>query len=193
MIRDAIGAMVQAGASREAAMKRSTGFLFAVLLTVAVTPVIPAQTTAVETPVVAQELLKVRASNRVQAATWTRRPGAYTLHLLLHPLPLTDGRALKLVDGRRLTQVSATPAAAQSQPARQPEVAVWLLRADGTQLVTRMPRTTPPPESCVIRCNAIEIQYRFSIAEATQAVAAAIRIGDDFYIEKLEPLEQGRK
>ena len=148
--------------------------------------------TAARSPVVSQELVKVRESSRVQAAIWTRRPDAFTLQLVFHPMALVDGRTLKLVDGRRMTPASGT-SAARLQTTKQSEVSVWLLRADGTQIQTRVPWTNPSPENCGIRCNAIEILYRFSIAEASQAVAAAVRIGDDFYIEKLQPLEQTQK
>jgi hypothetical protein len=144
--------------------------------------------TAADIPIVAQELVKVRESSRVQAAIWTRRPDAYTLQLVFHPMALIVGRTRNLVEGPRMAPGSAT-SAVRLQTTKPSEVSVWLLRADGTQIVTRVPWTNPAPEKCDIRCNAIEVLYRFSIAEGSQAVAAAVRIGDDYYIEKLKPLE----
>jgi hypothetical protein len=171
-------------------MDRSAGFLFAALLATAVAPVMAAEKAAAVAPVVAQELMNVRVSERVQAATWTRRTDSYTLQLMMHSQSVMNGSAM--ARGRRITPVATTPAV-QPQSTEKPEVEVWLLRADGTQLVTRTPRATPPPGSCALRCNAMEILYRFSLMEASQAVAAVVRIGDSVYIEKLESLEPDRK
>jgi hypothetical protein len=65
---------------------------------------------------------------------------------------------------------------------------VWLLKADGTQIA-------PATYNCVYSSrqppapnDVVSIWYGFPMAEGAQAVAAAIRIDDDFYIEKLQPL-----
>lgn len=58
---------------------------------------------------------------------------------------------------------------------------VWLLKADGTQV-------QPATYSCatnIIVGNA-EVTYRFPLIEALQAAAVAVRIDEDYYIEKLQ-------
>jgi hypothetical protein len=74
-------------------------------------------------------------------------------------------------------------------------VQVWLLRADGTQILpvsrTEMTCTERVAQSKSLdaahRFND-EIVYRFPVADSEQAIAAAIRIDDEYYIEKLQPL-----
>lgn len=104
------------------------------------------------------------------------------------------GRTLTLVEGRR---------AADGQPVARPDptlaylnqpypptfkerrVDTWLLKADGTQIL-------PTTYSCAMTIASrepVRISYRFSIAAGEHAVAAAIRIDDDYFIEKLQPLE----
>jgi hypothetical protein len=74
---------------------------------------------------------------------------------------------------------------------------VWLLRADGTlvvpaaytcRLLPASPEASTSPPSA-LRNKSDEFTYRYSVEEGAQAVAAAIRIDIDFYIEKLQPLE----
>jgi hypothetical protein len=113
--------------------------------------------------------------------------------------PTFCGRSLTLIDGRR-SSGQATPTTAQPATAapklsvNQPypprfkynHVEVWLLKADGTQILPATyscdlgPRRPPAPAP-------IEITYEFPLAGGEQAAAAAIRIGDNFYIEKLQP------
>ncbi len=65
---------------------------------------------------------------------------------------------------------------------------VWLLKADGTQILPAAYSCVPVP---AVRGapSSEEFSYRYSVADSTQAVAAAIRIDNEFYIEKLQPLE----
>lgn len=115
--------------------------------------------------------------------------------------PAFGCRTLTLVDGRRVvggqppTVTSAPPAPSapptpvvQSYPPKikHRRIEVWLLRADGTQILPAAYICAPPSAS---QSKADEITYRYSVADSTQAVAAAIRIDDDFYIEKLQRLE----
>jgi hypothetical protein len=83
---------------------------------------------------------------------------------------------------------------------------VWLLRADGTQILPVSRSTSSIAEkSCAERHAALDararllkldsgrryddvIDYRFPAAESEQAVAAAFRIDEEYYIEKLQPL-----
>jgi hypothetical protein len=172
-------------------MKPTATCLFAALLLLCGGSAFPAAPGEAP-PVIAQDLTALRAAPNVSAALWTRRPDSYTLQLVMAAPGFSPlgARTLRLVDGRRMVSTSAPDAVAQPQPVAQlpraPQTNVWLLRADGTQIIPR----TPLVSSCSGRCIAVDVQYRFSIAEATQAVAAAVRIGDEFFIEKLQSLEQ---
>lgn len=77
-------------------------------------------------------------------------------------------RLLTLVDGRRI-------GAGQAGRPPAPRIQVWLLRADGTQI---LPTWNPTYKL-----------YSVPAAEGVQAVAAAIQIDDEYYIDKLQPLE----
>jgi hypothetical protein len=104
------------------------------------------------------------------------------------------GRTLTLIEGRRMLgeQPRPPPIPApvdQSYPpkAKESRVEVWLLTGDGTQIL-------PQTYSCIggepyPPVPSVEISYRFSAADSAQAMAAAIRIDDDYFIEKLLPLE----
>lgn len=122
--------------------------------------------------------------------------------------PTFGCRTLTLVNGPRtsgeqtLLVPSAQPAAEiQSYPpmVRHPRIEVWLLKADGTQILPKVyscvtgpavrsvlsaPEPAPP-----LLTKQDQFSYRYSVADSEQAVAAAIRIDDDFYIEKLQPLQ----
>jgi hypothetical protein len=66
-------------------------------------------------------------------------------------------------------------------------VKVWLLTANGSQiLATNVSR--PDPEKFGLRTIAAEYSYSFPRWVNGQAVAAAVQIGDDYYIEKLQKL-----
>jgi hypothetical protein len=116
-------------------------------------------------------------------------------------------RTLTLIDGRRavrgqpgsasaVVELNIAPAV-QAVPTVQavqfeaPQVQVWLLKADGTQILPVLRSPQPAARPCIAgRVMADEILYRFPVAESAQAVAAAIRIGDEYYVEKLRPLEE---
>lgn len=115
------------------------------------------------------------------------------------------GRTLTLIDGRRVVSKSDGRGAAVQQvepprpappsPINQPyppklkegRVEVWLLRKDGTQILPAV-YSCAGGETQAARETPIEISYAFSAADSEQAVAAAIRIDDEFYIEKLQTL-----
>jgi hypothetical protein len=100
-------------------------------------------------------------------------------------------RTLTLVDGRRAVAGQPLPPSPPPARVKQPypsvnkdgRVEVWLLKADGTQIL-------PVAYSCVPASRGVDvgIEYQFSVADSTQAVAAAVRIDDEFYIDKLQPL-----
>jgi hypothetical protein len=73
---------------------------------------------------------------------------------------------------------------------KDPRVEVWLLKADGTQIL-------PASYSCDLTRRGpdksrphAEISYEYPLAIAGQAVAAAIRIEDRYFIQKLQPADQ---
>jgi hypothetical protein len=127
--------------------------------------------------------------------------------------PVFGCRTLTLVDGRRVVGGQPTPRSSpapsgpypygvvQSYPPalKHPRIEVWLLRADGTQVLPAAYTCTLLPASpadstvqpSVSRNKSDEFTYRYSFEDGAQAVAAAIRIDNDFYIEKLQALESG--
>jgi hypothetical protein len=108
--------------------------------------------------------------------------------------PVFCGRTLSLVDGRRPEQGQQAQAPART-PVRVPlppgfrdtRVEVWLLNAGGTQIQNATYDCDFPGKNSPSRAE-LSVSYGFTVADGAQAVAAAIRIGDDFYIEKLQPL-----
>jgi hypothetical protein len=164
-------------------MARSA-YLFAVSLVLFGGAVaVPPFTVAQEHPVVAEELVKLRASGKVLTALWTARKDVYTLQLVL-PVSVTAPPGPVGMHATR--QVTAVPPRPQAQPAH---VQVWLLRPDGTQILPL--RQSSPPEPARLtcpRCISYEVSYTFPLAAGREAVAAAVMINDDFYIDRLTPL-----
>lgn len=100
------------------------------------------------------------------------------------------GRTLSSTDGRRTVPgvPPQAPVAAPLPPGfRDRRVEVWLLNAAGTQIQNATYNCDDPGRSSPDR-NDFTISYGYSVADGTQAVAAAIRIGEEFFIEKLQPL-----
>jgi hypothetical protein len=107
--------------------------------------------------------------------------------------PTFGCRVLTLVDGRRPlggqppAPARPSPTMHQSYPPeyKDPRVEVWLLKADGTQM---LPATyscdwsRPEPAKAVPHA---EISYEFPLAGMDQAVAAAIRVEDKYFVQKL--------
>jgi hypothetical protein len=173
---------------------------------------------AAETAAVEQDLVSVKMSDQVRAAVWKRLPDSYTLQVVLDPPTYVNvSDALKALRPRAITpQPQPIPkwrpgweldaAAGQAErgsrfiaetianlrsldpafggDAKDSRVGVWLLKADGTLIqpatYSRQNTGSSPPT--------FSISYGFPVADSAQAVAAAIRINDDFYIEKLQPL-----
>jgi hypothetical protein len=246
------------GASdRGTTMKRSQDLLFTACLTTILAAAGSAIAIAAEEAALAQDLVKVKAADRVLAARWMQQPDSYVLRVAFDtsrkenretanataavtvesapagPAPqpaappayvagpaLERGdrgsfflgntianlrgmdpvfcRTLTLVDGRRVAGEQSAPRppplprpSTVNQPYRTairvPSMDVWLLKADGTQILPTTyscdPKAAYPQTS-----SALEISYGFAAADVVRAVAAAIRIGSDYYIEKLQPL-----
>ncbi|MEO8313468.1 MAG: hypothetical protein ABI645_01625 [Pseudomonadota bacterium] len=130
--------------------------------------------------VLAQDLANVRASGKVMAALWTARKDYYTLQLVF---PLSTPVMPGWLQPARNQVSSATP---QPQTA---SVQVWLLKADGTQIFQEHGSPTPRPEGLTSpRAISYSINYVFPFAASREAIAIAVKINDDFYIDQLKPL-----
>jgi hypothetical protein len=110
------------------------------------------------------------ASSKVAAALWTRRADRYTFQVVFP----REGRMLPMVDGRR-------PAGSLPQG---PSVTLWLLRADGTAI----PLKKEPSLGAQQGVNTTEVAYSVPLAAGEEAVAAALRIDDEYFVESLQPL-----
>ena len=64
--------------------------------------------------------------------------------------------------------------------ARDNRVTVRLLKADGTRIL-------PTGYSCDANAAAVDVRYRFSIADSERAIAAAVRIDNEYYIDRVQP------
>jgi len=115
--------------------------------------------------VTAQQLNGPTASKKVSAVLWTRRPDRYTLQVVLPNM----GRIFQLAGPDRET----------------PAVTLWLLRADGTSVAAT--REVSREEKNGFR--PIEIAYTVPLASGDEAVAAVIRIDDEYFIEPLQSLK----
>jgi hypothetical protein len=133
--------------------------------------------TTEEPVVLAQDLEKMRVPGRVAAVLWTRRSDYYTLQIAKPNM----GRILR---------VSAQDTSFRSQPSN---IQMWLLRADGT-VITPLWRSidpAPEPASSAKKGPATtpmtDVIFRYPLSAGTQAVAAAIQIGDTFIVDQIEP------
>lgn len=113
------------------------------------------------------------------------------------------GRELTLVDARRKPgqdgPVAKVPDPTtdylnQPYPPRFKEgrVDAWLLKADGTQAIATVYSCAGEPIPLRSPERRVEISYEFPAAEGAEAWAVAIRIDDNYYIEKLEPQPAAR-
>jgi hypothetical protein len=135
---------------------------------------------AADGAVVAQDLVKPRASYLVMAAIWARQPDSYTLKVVLDRAK-HSAKQRAIVDANK-ERLASSPRAVATAPPSGGIDRGSLLRSDGTQIL-------PEAYSCLPDPEAVEVMYTFSAADSRLAVAAAIRIEGDFYIEKLQSLE----
>jgi hypothetical protein len=194
-------------------MKR-TGKLLAAGVAYILTGICPEVTSAAEGAVRLQNLMNVKAPVRVGARwflgtecyslqVWISKPTASTEQNEVHPPTKAQqhdersgyfiGDAITVFDLRGLDPEFSCPtirAAGLVPPnvVKSPRIEVWLLKADGTQM-------SPVDFTCG-GCDAgsaavqVGVSYRYLAKDGSQAIAAAIRIDDAFYIVKLLPLDR---
>jgi hypothetical protein len=79
---------------------------------------------------------------------------------------------------------------AAAPPSAPPRIQVWLLRSDGTQIIpSSVSAEFPTAKGCGTQSPTNEVLYRFPLRESAQAAAVAISVDDQYFIEKLRPLE----
>lgn len=118
--------------------------------------------TATSAEVVSQQLTAAKDSEAIAAVLWTRRADRYTLQVVF-------------------------PRSYRSMSGPAPKVTLWLLAGDGTvipvsnaqPLGTRTPRAPNAPT---------EAAFSVPLASGERAVAAAIRVDEEFFIEPLQLL-----
>src|SRR5690606_38570160 len=79
--------------------------------------------------------------------------------------------------GARLADRSAQTITVSERDSR---VTVWLLKADGTQILL-------VGYSCVADGATVDLQYIFSTPDGDLAAAAAVRIDNEYHIESVQP------
>jgi hypothetical protein len=120
-----------------------------------------------ETQVLAKDLNAARTPGKVAAVIWTVRAEHCTLQVVF---PTAGRVAQAMHDNPKLTP-------------QRPSVQVWLLKADGS-LITPTQRAEPGKRTY----GQSEILFAFPLSADKEAVAAAIRVDDAFYIEPLSSL-----
>lgn len=140
--------------------------------TVLVAVLAPQATVASEPqPVVAQQLHSPKASKKIGAVLWTRRPDSYTLQIVF----ARTGGITGIVDGQSIL----------GPQGQHPVVTAWLLRADGSAIVTKRTPSLAEPQKPGLP---VEILYAAPLAEGKEAVAIAIRIENDYFVEAIPSL-----
>jgi hypothetical protein len=114
--------------------------------------------------VVAQSITAAKTSAKVVDVLWTRRPDHYTLQVVL---PKPD----------------------YAPTGRQPDVTLWLLGADGVAIPTSRVRPVKNTSTFAIQYSVSEISYAVPLSSGQSAVAVALKIDNDYFIQKLKPLD----
>ena len=123
-----------------------------------------------DTQVLAKDLNAARTPGKVAAVIWTVRTDHCTLQVVFP-------------NGGRIAQAMQDDPKLKPQ---RPSVQVWLLKADGsliepTQRVESGKKNLRQPYG-------VEVLFAFPLSADKEAVAAAIRVDDAFYIEPLSSL-----
>ena len=120
-----------------------------------------------ETQVLAKDLNAARTPGKVAGVIWTVRADHCTLQVVF---PNAGRIAQAMRDDPKLKQ-------------QRPSVQVWLLKADGS-LIAPTQRAEPGKRTY----GQPEVLFAFPLSADRDAVAAAIRVDDAFYIEPLSSL-----
>jgi hypothetical protein len=123
-----------------------------------------------ETQVLAKDLNAARTPGKVAAVIWTVRTDHCTLQIVF---PNAGRIAQAMQDDPKLKQ-------------QRPSVQVWLLKADGS-LIEPTQRAEPGKKD-IRQPYGVEVLFAFPLSADKEAVAAAIRVDDAFYIEPLSSL-----
>ena len=128
-----------------------------------------------EPRVLAKDLNSARTPGKVAAVIWTVRAEHCTLQVVFP-------------NGGRIAQAMRDDPKLKPQ---RPSVQVWLLKADGG-IIAPTQRVEPGTKS-IRQPYGIEVLFAFPLSADKEAVAAAIRVDEAFYIEPLSALshEQG--
>ncbi len=127
---------------------------------------------AADTQVFARDLNAARTSGKVAAVIWTVRADHCTLQVVF---PNAGRVAQAMRDDPKLKL-------------QRPSVQVWLLKADGS-LIAPTQRAEPGKQN-IRQPYGTEVLFAFPLSADQEAVAAAIRVDDAFYIEPLSSLSR---
>jgi hypothetical protein len=122
-----------------------------------------------ETQVLAKDLNAARTPGKIAAVIWTVRTDHCTLQVVF---PNAGRIAQAMQDDPKLKQ-------------QRPIVQVWLLKADGSLIA---PTQRVESKKGMRQPYGVEVLFAFPLSADKEAVAAAIRVDDAFYIEPLSSL-----
>jgi hypothetical protein len=130
-----------------------------------------------EAQVLAKDLNAARTPGKVAAVIWTVRAEHCTLQVVF---PNAGRIAQAMRDDPNFKQ-------------QRPGVQVWPLKADGSPIAPTQraePGTTAGHQD-IRQPYGVEVLFAFPLSADKEAVAAAIRVDDAFYIEPLSSLSHG--
>ena len=152
-------------------MRVTTGFVSACCIALfGITARSVSAAVAADTQVLAKDLNAARTPGKVAAVIWTVRAEHCTLQVVF---PNAGRIAQAMRDDPKLKQ-------------QRPRVQVWLLKADGS-LIAPTQRAEPGKRD-IRQPYGVEVLFAFPLSADKEAVAAAIRVDDAFYIEPLSSL-----
>jgi hypothetical protein len=152
-------------------MRATTGFVSACCISVfGIAASSPSAAVDAEPQVLAKDLNAARTPGKVAAVIWTVRVDHCTLQVVF---PNAGRIARAMRDDPKLKQ-------------QRPLVQVWLLKADGS-LIAPTQRAEPGKKD-IRQPYGVEVLFAFPLSADKEAVAAAIRVDDAFYIEPLSSL-----
>jgi len=117
--------------------------------------------------ITAKDLKTLEVPGKVVAVLWTKRPERCTLQIVFP----NSGRIAQAMTDR---------------PKKAPLVQAWLLRADGSAIAS-IGRTEPGAKD-IRQPFGVEVLIAFPRWADTEAVAVALRVDDEFLIQRLPTL-----